>query len=115
MDESFADWDSDPPAIEAEVEQIDHFDARGMRCVYGRGDDFGPHRKFHMVIWITRAGRLVMRFWSYCQDIHWRSFEIKGVDTSGIPGPDEKTRGYEESWVPDAVRKAYEEWILQEG
>ena len=29
-------WDSKAPAKDAKVEEIEHFDARGMRHVYGR-------------------------------------------------------------------------------
>jgi hypothetical protein len=54
-----------------------------------------------------------MRCWSRCEDIDWRSFEIKGVDMVEIPDRDKKT-GFEESWVPKAVRKAYDQWIQEE-
>ena len=105
-------WDSDPPTTHAEVEGIDHFDARGMRLVYGRGDHFDRHLAFHMDIWMAHDRRLLMRCWSRCGDIDWRSFEIKGVNTSEIPKPDKK-KGFQDSWVPEAVRNAYDEWITE--
>jgi hypothetical protein len=106
-------WESDPPDTDAEVEWIDHFDARGMRNVYGRGDHFDRRLTFHMDIWMTRNRRLLMRCWSRCGDTDWRSFEIKGVDTSRIPKPHKK-EGLQGSWVPEAARKAYSEWIEDE-
>ena len=112
-EEAVTDWDSQPPAIKAQVEELDHFDARGMCRVYGRGDHFGRHRYFHMDIWETRDGRLLMRCWSGCQDIDWRSFEIKGVALAKIPEGNKRT-GFGESWVPKAVRNAYDQWILEE-
>lgn len=113
MQKALIHWDSDPPRTDAEVEPIDHFDARGMRLVYRRGDHFGRHTNFNMDIWMTRAGRLLMRCWSRCQDIDGRSFEIKGLDTPEIPEP-AKNAGLQDSWVPDAVRKTYNEWIREE-
>jgi len=106
-------WDSKPPAKDAKVEEIEHFDARGMRNVYGRGDQFGRHRYFHMDIWKTSDERLLMRFWSRCQEIDWRSFEIIGLDLRKIPER-EKASGSGESWVPRAVRRTYNRWIDEE-
>jgi hypothetical protein len=103
-------WTSESPSEDAEVEDIDHFDARGMFRVYGRGDHFGRHSSFHMDIWMTRDGRLMMRCWSLCADIGWRSFEIKGVDPVDIPERDKKV-ALSDSWVPKAVRRAYDQWI----
>ena len=44
----------------ATLEAIGHFDARGMRRVYGRGDHF--KRVFNMDIWKDRNDRLLARF-----------------------------------------------------
>ena len=99
--------------MDARVEEIEHFDARGMRRVYDRGDNFDRHHSFNMDIWKARDGRLLMRCWSRCEDIDWLSFEIKGVDMVKIPVRDKKT-GFEESWVPKAVRKAHALWIQEE-
>jgi hypothetical protein len=106
-------WESDAPDTDVEVLEIEHFDARGMRRVYGRGDHFGRNWSFNMDIWKTRDGRLLMRCWSRCEDIDRCSFEIKGVDLTEIPDRNKKT-GFEESWVPEAVRQAYEQWINEE-
>ena len=106
-------WDSEAPATDAQVEEIEHFDARGMHRVYGRGDQFGRHHKFNMDIWRTRDGRLLMRCWSRCEDIDWRSFEIRDMDIVGIPQSG-NTFGFEDSWIPRAVRGAYDEWIQNE-
>jgi len=113
MEDALTYWDSEAPTMDARVEEIEHFDARWMCCVYGRGDHFGRHRSFNMDIWKTRDGRLLMRCWSRCVHIDWRSFEIKGVDPVEIPEGDKKT-GFRESWVPKTVRKVYNQWIQEE-
>jgi len=99
--------------VDATVEEIEHFDARGMRRVYGRSDQFARYRSFNMDIWKTCGGRLLMRCWSRCEDIDWRSFEITGVDLTEIPER-EKSSGFQESWVPQAVRRVYDHWINEE-
>lgn len=113
MMNQFSYWDSEPPAADADVREIEHFDARGMHRVYGRGDHLGRHHTFNMDIWKTRKGRLLMRCWSRCDEIDWRSFEIKGVDQGMIP-KDAKTTGFPDSWVPESARNAYEDWIEEE-
>ena len=112
MEDALTYWDSEAPDMDARVEKIEHFDARGMCRVYGRGDHFDRHRSFNMDIWKTRDGRLLMRCWSRCEDIDWRSFEIKVVDPVEIPEGDKKT-GFLESWVPNAARKAYDQWMQE--
>jgi hypothetical protein len=94
MEDALTHWDSEAPTMDAQVEEIEHFDARGMCCVYGRGDHFGRHRSFNMDIWKTRDERLMMRCWSRCEDIDWRSFEIKGIDTDKIPEGDTKRQAF---------------------
>ncbi|MCX6996917.1 MAG: hypothetical protein NTV49_07490 [Kiritimatiellaeota bacterium] len=106
-------WGSKSPAAVARTEEIEHFDARGMRRVYGRGDHFGHRCTFNMEIWKTHDGRLLMRCWSWREDYDWRSFEIKGLDTTVIPEKNKKT-GFQESWVPKSTRNAYEQWIREE-
>jgi hypothetical protein len=106
-------WESDAPDKDAVVSEIEHFDAGGMRRVYGRGDHFGRHYSFNMDIWKTLDGRLLIRCWSRCNDIDWLSFEIKGVDLAEI-SERPKCRGFLESWVPGAVRQAYDRWITEE-
>lgn len=113
MEDVLMYWDSDSPVTGATVEEISHFNARGMCLVYGRSDHLGRHHTFHMDIWMDHNRRLLMRYWSRCEDIDWRSFEIKGVDTSEIPVPD-KNKGLQDSWVPKAARNAYYEWIQEE-
>ena len=113
MDGTLTLWESDIPDTNAVVLEIEHFDARGMCRVYGRGDNFGRHRSFNMDIWKTCDGRLLMRCWSRCEDIDWRSFEIKGADLAEI-SERPKCKGFLESWVPGPVRQAYEQWINEE-
>jgi len=113
MEDSPIYWSSDPPSNNAEVTEIDDFNARGMRRVYGRGDHFGRHHTFHLDIWMHRSGRLMMRCWSRCSEIDDRSFEIKGIPSSEIPHRNEIER-FQDSWLPEVVRKAYEQWISEE-
>jgi hypothetical protein len=117
MNDTFAEWESvaseAPIADASSVEEIDPFDARGLRLVYGRRDHFGRHHSFNMDIWSTRDGRLLMRCWSQCADIDGRCFEIKGVNVAAIPRRDAKL-GFQDSWIPQAVRRAYDTWIGEE-
>ena len=106
-------WESKAPVTDARVEEIDYFDARGMRRVYGRGDHYGRHWCFNMNIWKTHDRRLLARFWSRCDDIDGRSFEIKGIDTAAIPRRN-KQEHFQDSWVPKAIRKEYDQWIRDE-
>ena len=111
--DNFVSWDSAAPKTTAVVEACGHFNARGMRRVYGRGDIFGRNHNFQMDIWMDRRGRLFMRCWSRYVDIDWRSFKIKGINSDGIPKPDKKL-GFVDCWLPKAVRDVYEEWITAE-
>jgi hypothetical protein len=114
MEKTTTYWESAPPKTKnINIEYIQHFDARGMRRVYGRCDQLGPHHTFNMNIWLTSSGRLLMRLWSHCQDIDERSFEIKGLDASEITKP---IRGsvLEDTWVPDIVRNTFNKWIDEE-
>ena len=104
MEDAWALWDSEAPAIDAQVEEIEHSDARGMQRVYGRDDHFGSHCAFKMDIWRTREGRVLMRCWSRCQDIAWRSFEIKGLDLAAIRQGGSRAPFSEESWILQSVR-----------
>lgn len=111
--EGIADWSFRPRKVAAKVERCAHFDARGMAFVFGRGDHFSSRRTFNMDIWMTRDGRLLMRFWSRSMDIDGRSFEISGVNTAGIPANLPGTV-WDEKWIPKAVREAYDKWIQEE-
>lgn len=113
MEDDFVAWESVPPATNVFIQEIDHFDARGMRRVYGRGDLFSRHKTFHMDIWMDCNQILWMRCWSRCGDIDWRSFIIKGIDHTIIPLPD-KNKGLQDFWVPEAVREAYCDWLQEE-
>lgn len=106
-------WDSEPPDIDITLEYTD-FNARGMRCVYGRSDRF-PRQMLSMDIWKTRDGRLFMRFWSRCKETDWYSYEIKGMDLAmGMIPPIVKGQALSDTWVPKAVRDEYEGWVISE-
>ena len=87
---------------------ISHFDARGMKRVYGRGDRFGNGRTFNMDVWLTRAGRLLARFWSCSSEVDWESYEIVGLPHPPVRG---KEAGLSEDWVPQRLRTQYDSWI----
>ena len=106
-------WEQDAhrgPGIN--VNFIDHFDARGMRRVYGRGDHFGKGHAFNMDVWLTRSGRLLARFWARRDEVDWLSLEIIGF--AHTPPPKNKKRETNEDWVPQCVRDKYDRWITSE-
>lgn len=106
-------WETDAPDYPVTLVETEHFDARGMKRVYGRGDYFQRYRTFNMDIWKDRSGRLFMRFWSRSGDVDWRSYELKGMDGSTIP-VDIHHSDCIDYWVPIRVRDAYEQWIREE-
>ena len=108
---SIAAWARRAGKTVVKVEACGHFDARGLLRVYGRGDQF--HRTFNMDIWLSRDGRLLMRFWSRSLETDERSFEILGMEPAKIPIPKANSR-LAEAWVPQAVRKEYDKWIQEE-
>jgi hypothetical protein len=91
---------------------IDHFDARGMRRVYGRCDHCGRGPAFYMDVWLTRSGRVLARFWSRSSEVDGVSFEIVGV--SRTPPASGKKYELDELWVPQCLRDEYDNWILSE-
>lgn len=113
MNPTIAHWNTKPPTTVANIESIATFDARGMRRVYGRGDRFGNRCSFTMDIWKTRDNRLFMRFWSHSVDIEDHSFEIQGVHVDNIPARGLKS-SFPETWMPEAVRATYDQWIQDE-
>lgn len=96
-----------------EVKSIDHFNARGMRRVYGRGDTFslGGKRiyKRNMDIWLTREGRLLARFWARDNEVDDESFEIIGLSHPPLL---EQNSGLSEEWVAQGLRKEYDDWLV---
>ena len=106
-------WESDLPEFDATIEEIDHFDARGLCRVYGRGDRFMKNRTYNMDIWLDKTGNLMMRFWTRSEYIPWRSFEIRNFDLSKIPEM-KYPPAFDEHWIPKSVRESYEEWVYEE-
>ena len=113
MDNASIKWKTGAPETDALVLEIEHFDARGMRHLYGRADYFGRRNSFKMDIWATADKCLLMRFWSRCKEIDWRSYEIKGINLAEVPKRS-KSIGLSESWIPAVVRQVYEQWIDEE-
>ena len=65
------EWFTEPPEIKPEIVdvfEIDPFNAKGMRQVYGRGNHFGGGRTFQLDIWKNKNDQLFMRCWSHYSD-----------------------------------------------
>ena len=106
-------WERDgPKGGRIKLDYIGHFDARGMRLVYGRGDHFGRRSSFHMDVWFTRNGRLLARFWSHSNEVDWCSFEVIGFRHE--PPGKKKANDLNEDWVPQCLRDEYDSWIISE-
>jgi len=95
------------------VSEIAHFDARGRRFIYTRGDKFPSKACFNMDIWIDSTGKLLARCWSHGTDIHWRSFEVVGLVADQIPQSSGRSNN-DDSWIPESLRREYEEWVREE-
>jgi hypothetical protein len=100
------------PAQHAKVNYIDHFDARGMRRVYGRGDHFSGGRTLNIDVWLTKRGRLVARFWSRSSEVDGMSLEVTGFSTDLLLPS--KLAGLDERWVPKCLRDEYDTWVITE-
>jgi len=96
-----------------EVKSIDHFNAHGMRRVYGRRDTFpiAGKRAYNrnLDIWLTRESRILARFWAEGTEVDEESFEIVGI---ADPSLREKQSGVSEGWVPQRLRDEYDDWIV---
>jgi hypothetical protein len=105
-------WDDEsPPGRGITLQDIEHFNARGMRRVYNRDDHFPGNPGFHMDVWKNRNGRLLARFWSHGANVDGCSYEILGIPTSRQPRIGHPN---DESWVPQCLRNGYGNWILSE-
>lgn len=106
-------WDSEGPiGSSIRIEGIDHFDARGKRRMYGRGDQFG-RLVLNMDVWLSRDGRLFVRFWSRNEDVDWYSYEIVGlvdIESHYDTSPPE----FGEHWIPECLREEYDNWVASE-
>lgn len=90
----------------ATVHLIEHFNARGMRRVYGRCDHL--NRRLNMNIWRTSNNRLLSRFWSRNGDVDGVSWEIIGVsDAPQLSGPP-----FDDGWIPNCLREEYDKWVI---
>jgi hypothetical protein len=118
-------WETRSKCRRAELVRIAPFSARGMRCLYGRGDHypipndkelvrlFGRAEirfrlKCSMDIWLRKDGRMFVRFCSSRTCHGTLSFELIGPRV-----PPELKRGVrlDASWVPQILRDRYDEWI----
>ena len=116
---SFFEWGEwNTPArrsSKVELKYIDRYDARGMRHIYGRGEDYGGGRTFNMDIWLTKGGRMLARFWSRSCMVDLVSIEVTGF-TPKLSLPKRGNRGTEpdERWVPWCLRNEYSGWIEEQ-
>lgn len=107
-------WDKEGPSNRRiRINIIDDFDARGMRCLYGRTDLFPEKCRFNMTIWKDRNGRILVRFWSRSIDVEWRSFEVIGLVPKLIPSR-QKGGSFDDGWIPQSLRDEYDQWISEE-
>ncbi|NLX97525.1 MAG: hypothetical protein GXY83_15260 [Rhodopirellula sp.] len=107
-------WENEATATASiEINHIDHFDARGMRPVYGRSDQFVGKATFHMSLWLDRRGQLLARFWSRSREVHDRSVAIIGLAPEDVPKRD-KNEPLSDAWIPESLRQEYDDWISQE-
>lgn len=104
---SIVHWES--PAlqnVQTEIESVEAFSARGMKCVYGRVDLFGGRQpEFHLDMWKTKDERLLARFWSRGKEIDRESYFVNWSSPTELAHHDER-------WVPEVLRKAYDNWVI---
>lgn len=104
-------WPCPPSRERVVVEQIEPFDARGMKRVYGREDGLPRTPCFHLDIFAAADGRVRMRCWAR-GDMEDRAYEVTGWKAAAR-ARDER-RMLDESEIPSAVRRAYERWGVEE-
>lgn len=115
-------WDFEGPTDSSiSLEPVDHFDARGMRPVYGRGDHGWHRAPFEMNIWVTRNQRLFVRFSSRSQIVDWSSYELIGLKPGTYPLDTPKScfdgvwrNDFNDDWIPRCLKEEYNDWIVQE-
>jgi hypothetical protein len=95
------------------IEAVDHFNARGMRLVFGRSDRFPldgkRYYKRNMGIWLTREGRVLARFWARGREVDDESLELIGLSLPYVP---DRGSCLSEDWVPEKLRSAYDAWLI---
>jgi hypothetical protein len=112
---SWGEWNT-PARRSSKVELvvIPAFDARGMKFVYGRGEDYGNRGYvFNMSVWLTKDHRLLVRFWAQSKGVSDKSLEVIGFSHKSLPltrDPGKNVYGNEE-WAPYCLRQAYSDWI----
>jgi hypothetical protein len=115
---TFFDWGEwNTPARRSpkiRLAEINAFNARGMKWVYGRGEDYSrPGYVFNMSVWLTKDDRLFARFWARSKGISDKSFEVIGFSHEGLPlirNVEQDVYG-NEVWAPWCLREAYSDWI----
>ena len=63
-----------------------------------------------MEIWLTKDGRLLMRFFNRCGDAENINYEIKGMNPSDIPRDAITPR----TWIPGCIAEAFYNWMISE-
>jgi hypothetical protein len=82
---------------------IPHFNARGMKRKYGRGDHFARGIVMNLDLWRNRHGQFLVRFWSRYSEVDGQSVQVIGQNVE-YPFGDER-------WIPACLREYYDEWI----
>lgn len=71
-------WSTRPIArgSKAVLESAAPFDARGMRSIFRRGDQFPGLPAYSMGMWLAKDGRLLVRFSSRGSCVEPRSYQV---------------------------------------
>ena len=114
MKETIIDWETEPPGLpDAQLDATGHFSARGMRWIYGRGDQFGRKARFNIDIWLARSGDVYIRFWSRSDEVDNLSLILRDVPPT-LFADHQRGRPSSDAWIPEIVRTAYDEWVSSE-
>jgi hypothetical protein len=84
---SWGEWNT-PARRSSKVYLVDipAFDAREMKWVYGRGEDYSQRGYvFNMSVWLTKDGRLLSRLWARSKGVRDKSLEVIGFFHKGLP------------------------------
>lgn len=97
-------------APRAHLEELEDFDARGMRSIFGRVDQFPGLPAFHLDLWLAKGNRVFVRFSSRGSYVGRCSYELHEfkITRETIDGVARYDR---EALTPPIVRIAYDEWL----
>ena len=110
----FLDWAEPPASAPAVVlEDIKHFDARGMKFVWGTGVSFPVVRgsfTIKMACWKNKQDEILIRMSTNARGSDTRSFRMTGVSKPKLA----RAEHWPVRWIPSVVRREFEEWVADE-